>query len=277
MSDSNGLALVLSNLLDFVPATMGLYEGRLVKNETELFFIAERFSGWEIMERCERSDVQKVEVSESFMGVVVEIHTNGSHWSLKDIPETKSVEDWLTCSEQPVSDQIVDDAPQDVESETSELNQTPALDLDLSQQVESAPTVKSEPVESVATQPRVIHPQSADPQVNQLRQILMDRPELKSKVKNAVGSHVDPLDEDVLSLFMRRHIQAYLEIRVASGEVLSPFEMFKVVQAQVSANPGGPIFLKILKGFIVMFVVLFVLPILFGVLSAVFSILDIIF
>ena len=80
---------------DFIPATMGLYEGRLVKNETELFFIAERFSGWEIMERCERSDVQKVEVSESFMGVVVEIHTNGSHWVLKELPENTTVQEWV--------------------------------------------------------------------------------------------------------------------------------------------------------------------------------------
>ena len=84
MSDSNELALTLSNLQDFVPATMSLYDGRLVKNETELFFIAERFSGWEIMERCELSEVQKVEVNESFMGVVVEIHTSGSHWSLRN-------------------------------------------------------------------------------------------------------------------------------------------------------------------------------------------------
>ena len=31
---------------DCISATMSLYDGRLVKNETELFFIAERFSGW---------------------------------------------------------------------------------------------------------------------------------------------------------------------------------------------------------------------------------------
>ena len=49
-------------------------------------------------------------------------------------------------------------------------------------------------------------------------------------MKNAVGNHdVDPLDEEVLSLFMRRHIQSYLQVRSASGEVLNPFEMFKVV------------------------------------------------
>ena len=113
--------------------------------------------------------------------------------------------------------------------------------------------------------------------MNQLRQILLDRPELQSKVKNAVGSHVDPLDEDVLSLFMRRHIQSYLEIRVASGETLNPFEVFKVVQMQMMKNPNGPYFINIIKGSLFMFAFLFVLPIFLGVLSAVFSILDTIF
>ena len=60
-----------------------------------MFFIAERFSGWEIMERCNLEDIQKVEVNESFMGKVVEIHTNGSHWSLKELPEGTDVEQWL--------------------------------------------------------------------------------------------------------------------------------------------------------------------------------------
>ena len=81
---------------DFIPITMGLYEGRLVKTETALFFIAERFNGWEIMERCERSDIQKVEMSESFMGVVAQIHTAGTHWTLKDLPEGANVQEWLS-------------------------------------------------------------------------------------------------------------------------------------------------------------------------------------
>lgn len=285
MSDSNELALTLSNLQDFLPATMSLYDGRLVKNETELFFIAERFSGWEIMERCELSEVQKVEVDESFMGVVVEIHTSGSHWTLKEIPEGISVDQWLNGSAQPISESqsTQEDLRQD------EVESSPVIDSRVDVHLEE-PII---PVSSPSVQPAleinnesstknlvnhvIVYPQSDNPQVNQLRQILMDRPELKSKVRNAVGSHVDPLDEDVLSLFMRRHIQSYLQLRASSGEVLSPFEMFKVVQGQVVANPGGPIFLKILKGFVVMFVILFLLPIVLGVLSAVFSILDIIF
>ena len=81
---------------DFIPVTMGVYEGRLVKTERELFFITERFNGWEIMERCERSDIQKVEMSESFMGVVAQIHTSGTHWTLKDLPEGANVQEWLS-------------------------------------------------------------------------------------------------------------------------------------------------------------------------------------
>ena len=29
------------------------------------------------------------------MGKVVEIHTSGSHWSLKEVPEDADVEQWL--------------------------------------------------------------------------------------------------------------------------------------------------------------------------------------
>ena len=71
MSDSNVVALTLADAKDFIPATMSLYDGRLVKTDTELFFIAERFSGWEIMESCDLEDVQKVEVNESFMGLLL--------------------------------------------------------------------------------------------------------------------------------------------------------------------------------------------------------------
>ena len=115
--------------------------------------------------------------------------------------------------------------------------------------VQPAPENKSEPSGSTPTNQNTTYSQSDNPQVNALRQILTDKPELQTKVKNAVGNHVDPLDEEVLSLFMRRHIQSYLEVRAASGEVLNPFEMFKVVQTQLGSNPGGPLFIKILKGF----------------------------
>ena len=50
------------------------------------------------------SDIQKVETSESFMGIVVEIHTSGSHWTLKEISEGISVGQWLNSSPQPISE-----------------------------------------------------------------------------------------------------------------------------------------------------------------------------
>ena len=285
MSDSNKLVLTLADLGDFIPATMSLYEGRLVKTETELFFIAERFNGWEIMERCERSDIQKVEMSESFMGIVAQIHTSGTHWTLKEISEGISVDQWLNGSVQPISESqsTQEDLIQDeveyspVIASRVDVHLEEPIIPDSSPGVQPALEINNESSTKNPANQNSVYPQSDNPQVNQLRQILMDRPELQSKVKNAVGSHVDPLDEDVLSLFMRRHIQSYLQLRASSGEVLNPFELFKVVQEQVGANPGGPIFLKVLKGFVVMFVILFVLPILLGVLSAVFSILDIIF
>ena len=284
MSDSNELALTLVDLQDFIPATMSLYEGRLVKTETELFFISERFSGWEIMERCELSEVHKTEISESFMGAVVEIHTSGSHWSLKEVPEGVDVEQWLNRSAQPVSavqsfqEKSIQDGVESVDPVESHMDvhqEEPAISAPIPT-LESAPEINDFSSQRAKSQ-SIVYPKSDNPQINELRQILIDRPELKMKVKNAVGNHVDPLDEEVLSLFMRRHIQSYLEVRVASGEVLNPFEMFKVVQTQLGANPGGLLFIKILKGFLFMFAFFFVLPILFGVLSALFTILDIIF
>ena len=74
--DTNELATQLSAKEDFITGSMSLYDGRLVKTETELLFIAERFGGWEIMEQCFLEDVEKVEVNESFMGRVIEIHTS---------------------------------------------------------------------------------------------------------------------------------------------------------------------------------------------------------
>ena len=59
------------------------------------------------------------------------------------------------------------------------------------------PEITSEPSRTPTNQ-NTIYPQSENPQVNALRQILIDKPELQAKVKNAVGSHVDPLDEEVL-------------------------------------------------------------------------------
>ena len=74
---------------------MSVYDGRLVNTDTELFFIAERFNGWEIMESCKLSDIQRVRRNESFMGIVVEIHTSGSHWSLKENGDHVDVEHWI--------------------------------------------------------------------------------------------------------------------------------------------------------------------------------------
>ena len=285
MSDSTELALELANLQGFIPATMSLYEGRLVKTKTELFFIAERFSGWEIMERCERSEIQKVESSESFMGVVVEVHTSGSHWSLKELPEGVDVEQWLNDSAQPVDEsQSIQEQPRQEDEESDpvidnrvDVHPEEIITSVSSPDVDLPSGIKKIPSGGISTNQSTVYPQSDNPQVNALRQILIDRPELQTKVKDAIGNHVDPLDEEVLSLFMRRHIQSYIQVRAASGEVLNPFELFKVVQEQLGVNPGGPLFIKILKGFLLMFLFFFVLPIVLGVLGALFSILDIIF
>ena len=108
----------------YLPATMSLYDGRLVKTEKELFFIAERFSGWEIMERCDLEDVQKIEVNESFMGKVVEIHTSGSHWSLKEVPEDADVEQWLKGQVSSISSSNSENSPIETSVGSSQVDES---------------------------------------------------------------------------------------------------------------------------------------------------------
>ena len=83
---------------------MSLYDGRLVKTETELFFIAERFSGWEIMEGV-NSKSRRSEMNESFMGKVVEIHTSPEVIGLsKNFQEGISIDQWLNGSNQLITE-----------------------------------------------------------------------------------------------------------------------------------------------------------------------------
>ena len=77
---------LLSNS-DSVSMTIGLYTGKLVRNKTRVYFIAERFSGWEIIQECAQEDIVTVERIENFMGVRFEIGVPGNRWVCKDVAE----------------------------------------------------------------------------------------------------------------------------------------------------------------------------------------------
>ena len=196
MSDSHELALKLADLGDFIPATMSLYEGRLVKNETDLFFIAERFSGWEVMEQCALSEVQKVEVSESFMGVVVEIHTSGSHWTLKDIPEGTNVEAWLSA---PYPRSVSGD--QGVQP--SESSQVESALSDLNTVHEKDSIVQQSPADTVIEKTVEISPED----IQKMRQICEMNPSLQNRMSTSLKEPYDGTDEQ-LRRFLQRNPDA---------------------------------------------------------------------
>jgi hypothetical protein len=84
---AEGLIEELLSISDSVSMTIGLYTGKLVRNETRVYFIAERFSGWEIIQECAQEDIVTVERIENFMGVRFEIGLPGNRWVCKDVAE----------------------------------------------------------------------------------------------------------------------------------------------------------------------------------------------
>ena len=72
---------------DSVSMTIGLYTGKLVRKDARVYFIAERFSGWEIIEECAQEDIVQVERIENFIGIRFEIELHGNRWICKDVAE----------------------------------------------------------------------------------------------------------------------------------------------------------------------------------------------
>ena len=92
---AEGLIEELLSISDSVSMTIGLYTGKLVRNETQVYFIAERFSGWEIIQECAQEDIVTVERIENFMGVRFEIGLPGNRWVCKDVAETADLSSLL--------------------------------------------------------------------------------------------------------------------------------------------------------------------------------------
>ena len=92
---AEGLIEELLSISDSVSMTIGLYTGKLVRNETRVYFIAERFSGWEIIQECAQEDIVTVERIENFMGVRFEIGVPGNRWVCKDVAEAADLSSLL--------------------------------------------------------------------------------------------------------------------------------------------------------------------------------------
>jgi|GEM_PF-4693491 len=75
--------------------TIGLYTGKLVRKDTRVYFIAERFSGWEIFEECGQEDIVQVEKIENFIGIRFEIELHGNRWICKDVAEDADLAEFL--------------------------------------------------------------------------------------------------------------------------------------------------------------------------------------
>ena len=252
--DTNDLATQLSAKEDFIAGSMSLYDGRLVKTETELLFIAERFGGWEIMEQCSLKDVEKVEVNESFMGRVIEIHTSGTHWSLKDVDDSVDVEGWIkgTFSEQS-SSSVQESNPEEqniehsVPSVPDEIENTKLEPAQPSEVSPPSPPKSTEPIESDSELPEVL-PED----IEKLRTLLNVKPMKQNLVENFLGEQYDGSDGQIIRI-LQKNPQLLSKLRNIDGVF---FTIIKTIFGFQGADAGS----LVKKAGIGIFLFFFVMP-----------------
>ena len=236
---------------DFISATMSLYDGRLVKTDTELFFIAERFSGWEIMERCNLEEVQKVETNESFMGKVVEIHTSGSHWSLKELPEAADVEQWLKGQVSSVSSSNSEVSPIEIAKESSQVDESREA---LSEEVLQPSVSETSNTESASVPPQDNDlPEVYEEDIERMRQVFAINPKMKEMLARF---HDEPFDgtDDQIRLLLQRRPELLSTLRRGSTK----FSIIKLI-LRLGGSNDTPLSQRIMTGCFVLF---FILPVL---------------
>ena len=249
--ESNDMATQLSTSEDFIAGSMSLYDGRLVKTDTELLFIAERFGGWEIMEQCSLEDVEKVEVDESFLGRVIEIHTSGTHWSLKDVDESVDVEGWIkgTVSEQSVasiqeSTHEEQNIAQSIPDERENTKLEPAQPSEVSP---PSPPKSTEPIESESELPEVL-----PDDIEKLRTLLTVKPMKQNLVENFLGEQYDGSDEQIVRI-LQQNPQLLSKLRSIDGVF---FTIIKTIFGFQGADAGS----LVKKAGLGIFLFFFVMP-----------------
>ena len=237
---------------EFISATMSLYEGRLVKTDTELFFIADRFSGWEIMERCALVDIQKVEVNDSFMGTIVEIHTSGSHWSLKEVAEGVDVEQWIkgqlstdtfSNTEKPSPEQV-DEKPFEPEVIPSSVAPESFHQTAVSEQG-TTEVVSGDTQESNL-------PEVSEEDLDRMRQVFAVNPKMQVLMAQILDEPFDGTDAQIRLLFQKKP-ELLSTLRRASS---TKFSIIKLI-LRLGGSNDTPVFKRLVTGCVVLF---FLLP-----------------
>ena len=237
---------------DFISATMSLYDGRLVKTDTELFFIAERFSGWEIMERCKLDDVQKVEINESFMGTVVEIHTSGSHWSLKEVPDDADVEQWLKGQVSLVSSSNSKTSPIETSVGSSQVDESRDALSDASEVLQPSVSETSNTESTSAPLHDNDLPEVYEEDIDRMRQVFAINPKMQEMMAKFLDEPFDGTDAQIIHLLQTRP-DLLNTLRRASN---TKFSIIKLI-LRLGGSKDTPVFQRLATGCFVLF---FLLP-----------------
>ena len=283
----------LANNTDYIPVTMDLYDGRLVQFEGQLYFIAERFGGWEVIEQASLADVERIESVENFMGVVTEIRGRGVRWQCKNLPEGTDLNAWLfhastetSMEAEPTSVESVSVPEESIEEQKA--FQTMSSDIP---EAESPPEVLSASSEVVSNEIN----QDLDPylehreDMERLRAMLNNAPQVLRHLRRINGADFDPNDDATLAEIVRSQPQLVQQLEKLGG-VLSIMGMVHGTSSESSDSDepkqglqkwlsfdGLSPFAKIFKGIVIVWVGMFVLQFAFGILVALVMVLSSLF
>ena len=237
------------NLQDFAPATMSCMMV-VGENDTELSHCIDCGGNHG---RCELKSKNWDEWV--IYGEVVEIHTSGSHWSLKELPEGMLINGWMAHST--VSE------PQSIESDLNQMRRgvghwqswmyARRKTISESARLFNPTRNHKRPIGTPKTE---YHLSSIEnPQVNALRQILIDKPNYRRKWRMQSVLCGPTWWRGVVFVHAKTHSILF----GSPSQWNSPFEMLKWFKL-IGGESGGTYSSRSLRGFS-MFVVFFVLPI----------------
>ena len=279
---SQDLTQQLANNTDYVSVTLDLYDGRLVQYDGRLYFIAERFGGWEVIEQASLTDIERVETVENFMGIVTEIRGRGVRWQCKNLPEGTDLNAWLFRTQADLSmdlNVITSEAtsisqqenPEVIAVETSQpppLPVSPTAERSISSDVlSSGPSKEVDPYLEEREH------------IERLRTMLNSAPMVLRHVRRMKGTDFNPNDDATLAEIVRsqpqliqqlEQIDSLLNMGMATGgdavlDVSEPTTFGGRIKKLLSLD-GLPLPMKIFKGFAIFWVGTFILQFTLGIL-----------
>lgn len=281
---SQDLIQQLTNNTDHVSVTLDLYDGRLVQNDGRLYFIAERFGGWEIIEQASLADVERIESIENFMGVVTEVRGRGVRWQCKNLPDGTDLNAWLFRESTETSMEAEPTAVESLSASEESIEEQKAFQTMPSDipEAESPPEVLSGSSEVVSNEIN----QDLDPylehreDMERLRAMLNNAPQVLRHLRRINGADFDPNDDATLVEIVRSQPQLVQQLEKLGG-VLSIMDIAHGTSSESSDSDepqqgiqkwlsfdGLSPFAKIFKGIVVVWIGMFVLQFALGILFA---------